>query len=191
MHGFSGLQGKIQTYQTTERRGAIRKVASPAGACESRFLRFAIGMTTLSNLRIIVRYRGVLRESPENQGVNHDGEQKTNIVHFCPPWHGGPDLGKQEEVWSRKDLDEMQHNLSQRAWRQGVLSEGVSRVRHHQFAHVSASSGDSGVDADMETVAEVAALGHSARIRTLKSLNRELPSPQRGSVGLGFAAIIK
>lgn len=69
-------------------------------------------MTTLSNLRIIVRYRGVLRESPENQGVNHDGEQKTNIVHFCPPWHGGPDLGKQEEVWSRKDLDEMQHNLS-------------------------------------------------------------------------------
>lgn len=83
-----------------------------------------------------------------------------------------PELGKQEQVWSRKDLDEMQRNLS-------LLSEhGVREfyqrayrgVRHHQFAYVSASAGDSGAGAGMETVAEVAALGYSARIQEVETL---------------------
>src|SRR5579872_4868334 len=67
-----------------------------------------------------------------------------------------PDLGKREEIWSRKDLDEIMHNLS-------LLSEhGVRefylrayRVRHHQLADVSSAAGRPGTGAGLETTAEM------------------------------------
>lgn len=68
-----------------------------------------------------------------------------------------PDFGKQQEIWSRKDLDEIMHNLSaQRAWSAGVLPAGLSRMRHHQLKNVSVAARDAGIGASLEAAKEVA-----------------------------------